>query len=643
MQPLSREILSDVLARKEVGMREQQGTEQQVQINRLLSLFISKNFLILLAVFVVGAMLLSSGLALSRQWQSPIPVSTINGASTWSGDSEITEPTFPFSSSVPQKITVSPLFNHFYATHSGSKSLGLPLTVAFPTSQGWIQFFVSGALLLPVQQPAHSSSDPVTALVNNGISDPQTGVVRLPLLQALLTAGSRAAIANNGVALTYVDLRKAINSSNMQPTSSKAQGTFIKTGTRANEDVGYVVPSPIWNYINRADIAPDGWRVDFGLPLTPALAFTVTRNGSPHHMLVQIFLCDGVILDQNTLDSDGQPLVQRLDTGFAYLHTFGPPSVEIKVQQPIWTQSTTTILTAPAGRASVHVQQDFPLSLVGDTSWKSGMLWYHVQWAVPEKTYSGWVSATALTFTSPGAVPAWASIDALSPSLAAYLSSIGGNVDLVVYDITHRQYYTYNDEAQFITGSSMKVAIMLTFFNMIEQQGREPTDQEMNLLQTMIENSNNDSASALYYGEIGGAAGVGSYLQSIGITGLNPDPNAWGYSLITPLAMVNLLTLLYEGKILTRAHRDLAFYWMEHIEPDQQVGVGDTAPDGTIAAMKDGWLPGPDGLWAMNSSGIVMSQQETYIISVYTREQDSLANGQAIARHVCSTVASLLI
>ncbi len=635
---------------KEGRMQEQQEKGQQVPVKRLRPLFISKSFFVLLIIFIVGAVLLSSGLAFSRQ--RTIPVSAIhnetlafNGANAWSSDGKITQPIFPFSSTASQKISVSQLFNHYYAVHSGMESLGVPLTVAFPTDQGWIQFFASGALLLPAQQSENSDADPVTALVSNGLSDPQTGIVRLPLLQALLTAGSQEAIASDSATFTYLDLRRATNPARMQPMPVKAQGAFINAGTRAGQDVGYVIPSPIWNYINRTDVSPAGWRTDFGLPLTSALAFTVTRSGTIHHMLVQIFLRDGVILDQNTLDTTGKPLVQRLDTGVAYLHTFGPPVVQIDANQHVWTQSNTGILVAPTGQPvpAAHVQQHFPLSLVGNTTWQDGMLWYHVQWTAPEQTYSGWVPATALTFTSPGEVPSWASIDALSPALSTYLSGIGGNVDLVVYDITHQQYYTYNAGAQFITGSSMKVAIMLTFFNMIEQQGREPTDQEMNLLQTMIENSNNDSASALYYGEIGGAAGVASYLQSIGIIGLNPDPDAWGYSLITPLAMVNLLTLLYEGKILTPSHRNLAFYWMENIEPDQQVGVGDTAPAGTTAAMKDGWLPGPDGLWAMNSSGIVMSKQETYIISVYTQEQNSLADGQAIARHVCSTIASLLI
>jgi beta-lactamase class A len=239
-------------------------------------------------------------------------------------------------------------------------------------------------------------------------------------------------------------------------------------------------------------------------------------------------------------------------------------------------------------------------------------------------------------------VPGWASFDALSPSLAAYLEGIGGNVDAVVYDVARQVYYTYNASAQFITGSSMKVPIMLTFLDMTEREGREPDAHEMSLLTTMIENSNNDSASELYYGEIGGAAGVARYLQRIGISGLSPDPNAWGYSLITPQAMVDLLTLLYEGKILTPSDRDLAFTLMEDIETDQQVGVGDTAPAEALVAMKDGWLPGPDGLWAMNSSGIVMAGKETYIVSVYTQEQNSLEDGLAIVRHVCRSVASLL-
>jgi beta-lactamase class A len=218
-----------------------------------------------------------------------------------------------------------------------------------------------------------------------------------------------------------------------------------------------------------------------------------------------------------------------------------------------------------------------------------------------------------------------------------------GIMHAVVYDVTHGRYSTYNAPSQFVTGSSMKVPIMLTFLDMIEQQGRGPTNHEMELLTTMIENSNNDSASALYYGEIGGAAGVAGFLQRIGIRGLSPNPDAWGWSLITPLTIVKLLRGLYEGRILTAHDRHLAFYLMEHVEADQQVGVGDTAPKGATVAMKDGWVPGPDGLWALNSSGIVMLDRETYIIAVYTKDNPSLGAGQTLVRQVCRMVASQIL
>ena len=174
----------------------------------------------------------------------------------------------------------------------------------------------------------------------------------------------------------------------------------------------------------------------------------------------------------------------------------------------------------------------------------------------------------------------------------------------------------------------------------------------------MIENSDNDATSAFYYGTpysacpgdfepVGGAAAIAKYMNKIGITGLEPFPTAFGYSTVTPLVMVQLLTLLNEGKILNQTDRDLAFHLMEnitHTDPeDEQIGVGDTAPAGATVAMKDGWLQGPDGLWAMNTSGILTMGKETYIVSVYSDEQNALEDGWAIATKVCTEVAQDLL
>jgi hypothetical protein len=131
-------------------------------------------------------------------------------------------------------------------------------------------------------------------------------------------------------------------------------------------------------------------------------------------------------------------------------------------------------------------------------------------------------------------------------------------------------------------------------------------------------------------------------MQKIGVNGLAADDGAWGYSTITPQAMVDLLTLLYNGKILNSNHRTLALNLMENVEADQRIGVGDTAPNNATVALKDGWVVSDDGLWAMNSSGIVTVGNETYIISVYTQAQETLEGGQDITHKVCRTVASLL-
>ena len=106
--------------------------------------------------------------------------------------------------------------------------------------------------------------------------------------------------------------------------------------------------------------------------------------------------------------------------------------------------------------------------------------------------------------------------------------------------------------------------------------------------------------------------------------------------------MVQLLTLLYRGNILTAHNRSLALYLMQHVEVDQRVGVGDTAPRGATVSLKDGWVIGPDGYWVMNSSGIVSLGNETYIIASYTRDDSSLVAGQNIVRHICAQVAAQL-
>ena len=240
------------------------------------------------------------------------------------------------------------------------------------------------------------------------------------------------------------------------------------------------------------------------------------------------------------------------------------------------------------GAAQVHLGANFPLTLTLKSTTVDGKAWAQVTWQTPGRHGTGWVEASALTMIQPSG-RAMASFDALDTGLADYLTDYGTRVGVELLDVTRGVVYGHNADRPYVVASSMKVPIMLTLLTQLEAKGRGPNATELSLLTTMIENSNNNSATALYT-EIGYQAGINAFMKKVGISGLTPQtPHVgWGFSTITPAAMVSLLELLHEGKILNATDRALALKLMEHIQADQRVGVGDSSPAGATIALKDG-------------------------------------------------------
>ncbi|HEY7125486.1 MAG TPA: serine hydrolase [Ktedonobacterales bacterium] len=586
-------------------------------------------------------------------------VVTTNGADRWIKDNATTAGAIPFDAPETLQIPVDPAFTAYYQTHAGAKLLGAPVTPGFPIAEGWIQFFTANALLLPATHqsaPANAgqAEKQIDGLIQDGLKDGRTGIIALPLLHTLLAIGSQVIV---GGGLTYVDLRAATRPDQMQvapaPKSAASadplqnllsQGEFIQTGTRGGRQIGHVIPTPIWTYMTRRDVSPDGWQTDFGAPLTDAIPFANVQFGNSHRLLIQTFWRGALIMDRDVKDASGQPLIYPLDTGVAYLKTLVPPAPVLGGHTSIWATSDISILSAPnAGTPTVHVGPGFPLHLLGETQWSAGTLWYHVQWQGKNTSGTGWAPAIGTTFTAPGSTAAWASFDLLSSSLAQYLTGQSATTSAVVYDLTRQRYYAQPNSLsnQYLMGNAIKLPIVLAFLAMTEQQGRRPSSDEVTMLTALMQSLDAETGEELY-DEIGRALGLKEYLQRIGVAGLVPENDDLLYSEAQPLAMVQLLSMLYQGKVLTSQDRALVFSLLEHTPPDQQVGVGDTRPQGASVVMQDGWVMGTDGLWAMNSSGIVTVNGETYIISVYSAHLPTLADGQAIARQVCTRVAALL-
>jgi len=311
-----------------------------------------------------------------------------------------------------------------------------------------------------------------------------------------------------------------------------------------------------------------------------------------------------------------------------------------------WTTKAVTLYATASDDVApqVHLGANFPLTLTAKSATVDGKPWVEAAWQTPSRKATGWLPESDVTKTKPAGL-ANAGIDALDEELAEYVAGFGTHVGVEAYDVTRGVTYTYNENLSFFCASSVKVAIMLTFFTQIEAKGREPTAHELVLLRTMIENSNNTSAEALYE-EIGAQSGINGFMKGIGLTGLVPNkPGWWGHSTIKPATMVALLTRLHEGTVLNEAHRKMALGYMEHVDSAGLIGIGDSSPAGATVAMKDGWTTALDGTGTsvVNTSGIVTLGGETYILSVYTDHNHGYSPGWKIIRHVAKVVGQRLM
>jgi beta-lactamase class A len=325
--------------------------------------------------------------------------------------------------------------------------------------------------------------------------------------------------------------------------------------------------------------------------------------------------------------------------------TPAPPDGGPAAGTAAWTTRSVALYRAAGSTspAQVHLGPNFAVTLSSGRASVDGEPWYEVTWATPGRRGTGWLPGSAVTLHR-GTAVASAGIDALDAGLATYLANLGPRVGVAVTDVTRGVRYTYNAGRGYVTASSMKVPIMLTLLSQLEEQDRSPTARERSLLTTMIENSNNASASALY-AAIGNQDGIAAFMRRVGVSGLRPASPArgWGWSTIAPRTMAALLQRLYAGTILTAKDRALALGLMENVQASQQWGVGDTRPAGANVALKNGWTLGPDGLWVANSSGIVTAGDEVYVIAVYTTANRTVAEGKRIVSHVCAVIGKRLV
>ncbi|GGM00643.1 hypothetical protein GCM10010129_50210 [Streptomyces fumigatiscleroticus] len=228
----------------------------------------------------------------------------------------------------------------------------------------------------------------------------------------------------------------------------------------------------------------------------------------------------------------------------------------------------------------------------------------------------------------------------LAEAMASVTVADGADVSVAVLDTESGESASYGD-AVFDTASIVKVDILAALLLQAQDAGRTLTAAEKTYATAMIENSDNDSASALW-DAIGQADGLDAANERFGLTETEGGDGAlWGLTQTTAADQLTLLRQVFgDDSELSEASRTYLRGLMEDIAADQQWGVS-AAADGSAWALKNGWLQrSTTGLWDINSIGRVTAGGHGYVVAVLSNGNATKAAGISLVESAARAAVS---
>jgi hypothetical protein len=202
-------------------------------------------------------------------------------------------------------------------------------------------------------------------------------------------------------------------------------------------------------------------------------------------------------------------------------------------------------------------------------------------------------------------------------AVTTYLSGRSGDITAALYDITTGSMSVFHPGVEEDTASIVKVDILETLLHDHEESGTTLTTDEATLATSMIEESDNDSATDLW-DDVDQQAGVSAYNSLLSLADTVPGSDGyWGLTQTTASDQVALLRALVEpSSVLDPTSQAYALGLMENVEATQDWGVSAGVPSGVTVALKNGWLPVTTDGWQINSIGWVDGDGRDYILAV---------------------------
>ena len=230
----------------------------------------------------------------------------------------------------------------------------------------------------------------------------------------------------------------------------------------------------------------------------------------------------------------------------------------------------------------------------------------------------------------------------LAAALAPEIRDDGGHVAVAADDLASGSQEAYGGTREFVTASIVKVDILVTLLYRAQEAGQALTAEDQDLATTMIENSDNDSASDLY-ADVGGAGAIDDANRVCGLSETTAGTGGyWGLTTTTVDDQIRLLRVVFtRPSPLSPASQEYIRSLMGQVEADQQWGVTAAADPGTQFMVKNGWLPNPS-LWEINSIGEVTHDGQRMLIAVLSDDNASEASGISLVEAVAKAAADAM-
>jgi beta-lactamase class A len=209
----------------------------------------------------------------------------------------------------------------------------------------------------------------------------------------------------------------------------------------------------------------------------------------------------------------------------------------------------------------------------------------------------------------------------VSADISAGLRGRNGEHAVSVYDRVTGLNCVYNGSKHFDSASIVKAIILAALLRWHQQTKTSLSSWEKSEATLMIEQSDNDAATALW-DEVG-MTNLQRFLNlaKMGETELGQD-GEWGLTQVTSHDEMLLLRLLTgSNSVLDASSRAYELTLMAHVTSGEAWGVTAGTPSDVTWHVKNGWLPDAAG-WHINSIGAFTGHGQDYMMAVLSVNAD---------------------